>query len=147
MSHIIDSLYLGDKYSVETFFKQEECGIVVNCTYNIPMFYNHTNSIQQYRVTVKDNLCDEECVHLYKALENETLFEIIEHAMSIKKEKVLIHCRAGSQRSAAVVACFLIWKYGLDVFDAIKFIKDKRPVAFSGGVNFLTTIKHFSKTF
>jgi protein-tyrosine phosphatase len=50
--------------------------------------------------------------------------------------KILIHCVNGSQRSAAVTAIFLMYKFGLNFVDACKFIKIKRPICFFGRVNY-----------
>jgi protein-tyrosine phosphatase len=50
---------------------------------------------------------------------------------------------AGMQRSAAVVAIYLVAKYRCTTDEAIAYIKSKRPVAFLGNTNFYKSIKGF----
>ena len=40
---------------------------------------------------------------------------------------VYVHCKAGRSRSATVVVCYLIRKYGLNPDDALLFVEEKRP--------------------
>jgi protein-tyrosine phosphatase len=48
----------------------------------------------------------------------------------------------GSQRSPTVAAAYLIKYYGLNVKEAINFVKSKRMIAFYGGnVNFKPFLK------
>jgi protein-tyrosine phosphatase len=83
------------------------------------------------------------------------LVEDIHYHIS-KNNKVLVNCYAGRQRSAAVVACYLI-KYANYEFDTadskkevvdkcIKYIQMKRPVAFTPRPNFYNTIVKYSKS-
>jgi protein-tyrosine phosphatase len=80
---------------------------------------------------------------------NNKLFEFIEETQVLdkihdalqKSNKVLVHCFAGSQRSCAVVACYLIKYYKMNVTQAIQYIKNKRPIAFYGDVNFIGAIE------
>jgi protein-tyrosine phosphatase len=64
-----------------------------------------------------------------------------------KKGPVLVHCHAGMQRSACVVAMYLIAINGLKVEEAIAYIKQRRPIAFTPGVNFLKAIQGFENTY
>jgi hypothetical protein len=61
--------------------------------------------------------------------------------------RILIHCFAGMQRSAAVTAMFLISQYRCTTDEAIAFIKKRRPIAFYGNVNFYPSIKQFETSF
>ena len=42
---------------------------------------------------------------------------------------VLVHCFAGINRSPAVVAAYLIWKYGLSATQAMLVVRLARPAA------------------
>ena len=55
-------------------------------------------------------------------------------------KNVLIHCVKGSQRSATIVAIYLMVKFGLNYINAVKFIKSKRPICFFGNVNYLNSL-------
>jgi dual specificity MAP kinase phosphatase len=56
--------------------------------------------------------------------------------------RVVVHCRAGQQRSAAVMAAYLMRK-GILLDDAIKYIKTKKKDAFLHSVNFMPALKIF----
>ena len=60
---------------------------------------------------------------------------------------VLVHCAAGMQRSAAVVAMMLIAKYRCTTKEAIAYIKTRRPIAFMINANFYPSITGFEKIF
>ena len=49
------------------------------------------------------------------------------------------------QRSCAVCACYLIKYHKMKPNEAINYIKSKRPIAFFGNVNLLSTIEQFYK--
>ena len=55
-------------------------------------------------------------------------------------KNVLVHCVKGSQRSATIVAIYLMVKFGLNYENAIKFIKSKRSICFFGNVNYLNSL-------
>ena len=58
----------------------------------------------------------------------------------LRKHSVLIHCEMGMQRSAAIVAAYLMKYYGMNPDEAIQFIKDRRIVAFKTRVTFLEAL-------
>jgi protein-tyrosine phosphatase len=53
----------------------------------------------------------------------------------------------GMQRSCALATCYLIKYYNMDYIQAINFIKLKRPIAFFGNINLLSTIEKFFENF
>ena len=54
---------------------------------------------------------------------------------------VIVHCFAGQQRSASVIAAYLINEKGMSYDQAVRFIKSKKPDAFYDGVHFEESIK------
>ena len=139
---ILPGLWLGNIKSAGngTFLKENNIITVFNCTKDIPF---HNSIKKQYRVPVDDNLQEEE-------IRNMELwsYEIVYKLSKEHREgPVLVHCHAGMQRSAAVVAMYLIAKENMKSDDAIKFIKEKRPIAFHHSVNFFKSIKGFEETF
>ena len=139
---ILPGLWLGNVRSSrdDKFLKENNIIRVFNCTKDAPF---HHSIKKQYRVPVDDNLEEEE-------IRNMELwsFEIVYKLSKEHREgSVLVHCHAGMQRSAAVVAMYLIAKQVMKSDDAIKFIKEKRPIAFHHSVNFLKSIKGFENTF
>jgi len=98
---IVPGLWLGD-YSVSqsrTFHKQIGIGSVYNITKTIP-FLKKSNQ-KHIRVPVDDNLKREEIVNLGN-WGFETIVRIDKDIRNGKQ--VLVHCHAGRQRSAAIVA-------------------------------------------
>jgi len=140
---ILPGLWLGNvKASMdEDFIRQNRIHVVFNCTKNLP--FSHLIPIQ-YRVPVDDNLQEEE-------IRNMELwaFEIAYKLISeYKKNKpILVHCMAGMQRSAASVAFLLIAHQRIHAQEAMRFIKEKRYIAFHPRANFERAIHTFDRRF
>ena len=136
---IVPRIWLGNKHASmdEKFLRQHGIQTVFNCTKDLP--FHHTMR-RRYRVPVDDNLEEEE-------IRNMELwsFEIIYKLLLEYKQgnTILVHCAAGIQRSAAVVAMFLMVLTGMKHEDAMLYIKDKRPIAFHQSANFLRSIQGF----
>jgi predicted protein tyrosine phosphatase len=140
---IIPGIWLGNAIASQdqNFFNERRIEAVFNCTKDLPFL---PNIPRKYRLPVHDNLQDEEI----RAMELASFEVIYKLSHEHKKGPVLVHCAAGMQRSAAVVAMYLIAKTpGLRVEDAILFIQKKRPIAFTPGPNFLRAIKAFETAF
>ena len=45
------------------------------------------------------------------------------------QRSVLVHCRGGMNRSPAVIAAYLIWKYGFTAPESMEMVKVARPAA------------------
>ena len=123
----------------ESFLRQNGIETIFNCTKDLPF---HSSMRRRYRVPVDDNLEEEE-------IRNMELwsFEIIYKLLLEYKQgnTILIHCAAGIQRSAAVVAMFLMVFTGMKHEDAMQYIKERRPIAFFKNANFLKSIQGFEK--
>ena len=123
----------------ESFLRQNGIETIFNCTKDLPF---HSSMRRRYRVPVDDNLEEEE-------IRNMELwsFEIIYKLLLEYKQgnTILIHCAAGMQRSAAVVAMFLMVFTGMKHEDAMQYIKERRPIAFFKNANFLKSIQGFEK--
>lgn len=139
---ILPGLWLGNgKASMnDEFLKKNSITVVFNCTKDLPF---HHSIKKRYRVPVNDNLKQEE-------IRNMELwsFEIIyKLSKEHKKNNVLVHCYAGMQRSAAVVAMYLIATQRMKKDDAIQYIRDKRSIAFRPYVNFDKSIQGFQDAY
>ena len=133
-AHLIkDNIWLGNRYSAldNNFLRENKIRVIINCSKNLEFIDN--DSIIKIRVPIDDDL---------RTKSNQDMFkEYIKIIPKLKKfirknENILIHCRAGMQRSASVIAAYLINKYGYSVQDSINFIQSKRNVAFRPGPNF-----------
>ena len=127
---IIPNLYLG---SAQCSYFYDKFDFIVNlcpeCNIKLP---KHAVGINIIDSPSENN----KLIHL---LQDIPILQNI-HKRLLKKEKVLVHCAMGIQRSSTIVACYLIKYCGFTPQSAINFIKTKRNVAFINGVNFQKTI-------
>lgn len=139
---IMPGLWLGNGKSSmnEDFLKKNDIAVVFNCTKDLPF---HSSVRKRYRVPVDDNLQQEEIRNLEL-----WSFEIVyKLSKEHKTHNVLVHCYAGMQRSAAVIAMYLIATQRMKKDDAIEFIRQKRSIAFRPFVNFDRAIQGLQDTY
>jgi len=139
---IIPGLWLGNINASQSkeFLIQNGIKATFNCTKNIPF---HEVVKKRYRIPVDDNLEEEEIRNM-ELWSFESVYKLrVEH----KNGPVLVHCHAGMQRSACVVAMYLIAIKNLKYEDAIKYIREKRPIAFTPSANFLRSIQGFETAY
>ena len=140
---IVPGIWLGNAIASQDsdFYREKGIYAVFNCTKDLPFLQTVP---RKYRLPVHDNLQDEEI----RAMELASFEVVYKLSHEHRKGPVLVHCAAGMQRSAAVVAMYLIATTpGLRVEDAITFIQKKRPIAFTPGPNFLKAIQAFEVAF
>lgn len=141
---ILPGLWLGNRIASQdrTWLQQNQISAIFNCTKDLPFLHNTNNHM--YRIPVDDNLQEAEIRNL-QHWSWEIIYKITKERSS--GNRILIHCAAGMQRSAAVTAMFLISQYRCTTDEAIAYIKSKRPVAFLGNANFYKSIKQFENAF
>lgn len=142
-NEIIPRLWLGNARASmdEEFIKRNNIQVVFNCTKNLP--FSPMIPIK-YRIPVDDNLEEEEIRNM-ELWSGEIALKIIREYMEGKT--ILVHCMAGMQRSAASVAFMLIAYNKMRALDAMKFIKEKRRIAFFPRANFGRSIDYFDRKF
>jgi dual specificity MAP kinase phosphatase len=116
--------------------KKKRFGLVVNCTADVP----DVLPLPIYRVPVDDwsGHADLLLRHLPGAV------QAIDAALS-RGQKVLVHCYAGIQRSASVVAAYLMWKYGATVAEAMAHIQNSKPETFGPDPTFADALKQWEQ--
>lgn len=141
---IIPGLWLGNRYASQDreWIQAKQINAIFNCTKDLPFL--HGIPLHMYRVPVDDNLQKEELRNL-QHWSWEIVYKLSKERAS--GNRVLVHCFAGMQRSAAVVAMYLISQHRCTTDEAIAYIKQRRPVAFLGNVNFYSSIKEFEVGF
>lgn len=132
---ILPGLFLGNWQDAQRLTK---VGLVVNCSKDIPFFAE--NSTVPYRIAVDDAPYDVQ--NLYNLIKDKEVFGMMDYCLKQGKP-VLVHCFAGRQRSAAVMACFLMYKFNLDPNTAMQYIQRRRPIAFTPRANFYSAIQQF----
>lgn len=139
---IIPRLWLGNAKAAgdDGFLQANRINVIMNCTKDIPFSPRHRAA--KYRVHVDDNLQEGE-IHNMKLWGPEIAFTLLKHYYA--GDRILVHCYAGMQRSAACVAMFLIAHFGWRFSQAHDHIRERRPVAFRPGVNFLAAILEFEQ--
>lgn len=153
-NEIVTGLWVGDAKCALSppFIKQNNISLIINCTKEIPAPFRH---VKYMRIPVKDpgpfKNIDQKDVNL--------MTQFLPHVVDIIYQEilnggnVLIHCRAGVQRSAAVATAFLLKYYRknkgdhLTLQEAISLVLKNRPVAFYRGyyVNFHPALNYFNK--
>ena len=144
---VVPGLWLGSRYAAlnPEYLKEKKIGAVFNCTKDFPF---EPVIRRQYRVPVDDNLQEAEIRNL-ELWSYEIVYKIMAEMRRAKAEGegVLVHCAAGMQRSAAVVAMYLIATRGLTTDEAIRFIRSKRQIAFRPSANFEESMRGFEASF
>jgi len=138
---IIPRLWLGNKNAAadEAFLKENNITAVFNCTKTLPF---HPSVLHQYRVPVDDNLQPEEI----KNMQDWAPEAVLRVVQAYKRgESILIHCHAGMQRSAALMAMTLIAMTRQPADSVMSYIRSKRPIAFFPAANFDRSIRGFEQ--
>jgi len=143
---IIPRLWLGNFNASQDvmFLKANQISVVFNCTKDLPFQTQGIQTMTQYRVPIDDNLEPAEIRNL-SLWSHEAVYKLMSEYK--KGNHILVHCAAGMQRSAAVVAMFLIANFYTRAMEAMLYIKKRRPIAFFPGANFNNAIVEFDATF
>ena len=140
---ILPGLWLGNSQGSqdEVFLRTHNIESVFNCTKTLPF---HPSIQNRFRVPIDDNLEEAEIRNL-ELWSYEAIYKLIRE---VKKGKgVLVHCAAGMQRSAAVMAMYLITTQGMTWDQAKRYIKQRRAIAFFPMANFEKAITGFYSSF
>jgi protein tyrosine phosphatase len=129
MYEIVPHLYLSSYQDAQTVPKDF---FVINCSKDLPMVSTEGGGTRLYV---------DDAPHSLETMKRNLplMVKYIEDHVN-KGHNVLVHCFAGQQRSATVVAAYLIKNNNMSVDEAISYIKSKKPDAFYGGVHFLSAL-------
>ncbi len=134
---IVPNIWLGD-IEGENYKSNINVKYIVNCLKDLSFLNNYDN----YKGVVKDSLEKYEIIKLYEYLCETTKF--IYNNM-LKDEPTLIFCENGNQKSATIIAAFLI-KYGNHTKEsAIKSIRTKYKSAFYPDINYIYSLEMFEQ--
>jgi hypothetical protein len=135
---ILPGLWLGNRRAAADieWLRAHDVRAVFNCTKDIPFA---TTATRNYRLPVDDNLAPSEIRNM-RAWAPEAVLKLLREWRS---GPVLVHCAAGMQRSAALVAMLLISMKGMPLDDVIAYIRSRRSIAFLPRANFLPALQDF----
>ena len=134
---IIPNIWLGD-IEGENYKSNINIKYVVNCVKDLG-FLNNYNS---YQGVIKDSLDKYEIIKIYEYLCETTKF--INNNL-INDDATLVFCENGNQKSATIIAAYLI-KYGNHTKEtAIKAIRTKYKSAFYPDINYIYSLEMFEQ--
>jgi protein-tyrosine phosphatase len=142
MSKILENLFLGNFNDAQnkSFLQNNNIQLVINCTEECNFDYKSIDMPNM--VVYKLNFLDNPLQSI--EIENlPSLLYIIDEYLKNKKG-VLIHCYAGMSRSPTICAAYLIWKYRMNTFTSLEFIREKRYII-SPNYGFVLQLDIFSK--
>jgi hypothetical protein len=125
---IIDGLLLGNKYAAQDPTCVNNMGVtrIINVTDTVP---NVFNTVKYYTYPIKDvDICTTPTYQTLEIFNNSA--DIIHDALR-RNETILVHCKRGHHRSAAVVAFYLTKYHNKTLLEAMYIIKNKRSTTFS----------------
>ena len=178
VDEIIPRLWLGDADAAlnADFLLKNRIDYIVNCTQTVPVIHDTLNNIENkeltidqfktlckidtFRIPVNDSLLEKDFILMEQYFK--IILPLLLRKYTIEKKKILIHCYAGKQRSAILVAAFLkvlndngyiglteipennIQK-SLQFQQICNFMLTKRPQVFTYGykINFIKTYKRY----
>lgn len=139
MYEVLPGLCLGSLAQLEALAARVE-DMIVNCTKNL----NYDRPCQAfYRIGVDDDLSPES-----QQMMLSNLIAIVPaiHAALERGQRVLVHCKQGQQRSACVVAAYIIAYHGTEanVARAVDLVRSKKRDAFLFRINFEPALTAFA---
>lgn len=131
LPHLYLASYRDAQEAPDTFY-------VVNCTKDLPMIHE---AHEGFRVPVDDNGTPESITDMAKYLPEAVAYI---HQRISNGEDVIVHCQAGQQRSAAVVAAYMMRYQEHNVLSALEYVRSKKPDAFFWRANFKESLEVFA---
>jgi hypothetical protein len=148
-TEIVKGLWLGNYKAAKdkTFFTEKAIKGVLNMTEDLPNTFRDKKDIEYMRISVDDSLKEKDFKKMTDYIPVGVAF-IHKQLILDRKRGVLVNCFAGRQRSACIVACFLMKYNGLTPSQAVSFITKRRLEAFYYGesINFEKSMDEYYKT-
>lgn len=135
------SLFLGNATAAtnEKWLKDNDIDKILNVT---PYDYQYPDAVQVVQVPHIDNDHHLTQVKMYKKLPH--MIDLVRTWLKEGKN-VLVHCKAGVNRSPTVVIAYLVQYHDMSVQDATKLVREQRPAAYFFGNNFEKALLWFAE--
>ena len=122
VNEITEGLYLGNLFTANNIEVIKNLGVTKVLSliegFRIPK-YNESDNIKHKVILINDSIQENiikyfgECLYFING-----------------EEKVLVHCAAGTSRSATIVIAYLMWKNkGMTFENVLNYVKDKRKIS------------------
>lgn len=124
------------------FLKQHNITTILNVTpYNYQYPENITN-LNIYQLKIFDANDNETQMYMHDAFDY--LVDLIyDDCFDLNKGNVIVHCRAGAQRSPTVVCAYLMKFHHWNMEHAVNYVQSKRPIAYRFYNNFDFCLKMY----
>jgi len=148
---IIDDIYLGNAYNASNYSNiiNNNIGLIINVTEEIPNYYSCENNIEYYNVSIKDlntyHITDFLTVTIKKMRQFYEEEKKKQVDTNILPKKILIHCFMGSSRSATLVIAYLAKYHNLSIDEALAYCKKKRDLV-NINTTFYSDLKKWNDT-
>ena len=136
---ILPNLWIGNN---EILKVKEKLNInfIINCTKDLHFLGKYS----QYKMEMKNNLEKYEIIKMYEYL-NETS-EFI-YKKLLENNSVLVVCETSNQKSASIIAAYII-KYGkINMNNTINSIRTKHNTAFYPAIDYKNALEMFESKF
>ena len=137
---VLPNIWLTDFKATKNykFLQSKKIELIVNCSKDLE--FNNKYNCKCIRLSVSDNLQEEEIDRLYKYF-----FEIVPiiYEFFCKGKPILVHCYAGKQRSASVIVAFILKYTNLTLRDSISYLKLKKKNIFTPCNNFIKALEKY----
>ena len=143
-NEIITNLWVGDYKSAlnKEFLIKNNIKLIINCSKILD--FTDLDNITKIRLSINDDRKQSSNQKMIELFPN--VYNTIDNNLSNNKG-VLVHCKAGMQRSATIVALYLMKKFNMN-FDKVKqIIRNKRQIVFRPFTNFIEPILYFQNKF
>ncbi len=132
---ILPNVWIGSvkDASDANFIKKHDIRLIINATANEPIRY--TRDVNTYRVPIDDSPSDADKLTRYLPITSLLINDMVRY-----NKNVLVHCYAGMNRSATVVAAYLMFSRGWPASKAMAYIKQRKPETFTP-MNFCPALK------
>lgn len=137
---IFDFLFVGDQdiAANAAILEKYRLTYILNTAKECPSFFEGNPQFHYLRLDLLDSATQNLDLNLL-----DLSFRFIEEAKA-RKERVLVHCRAGQSRSATIVIAYLIYANRWTLQEAYRFVQEKRP-AVSPNLGFMAQLTQFEK--
>ena len=127
-----ENIYQGGyraAYDLERM-REQNIGLLINCTGNLdfPDWWDQPGTPEVVRFVVTGWRVDRAIREGQLLPLFETIFRSADHCIFVRKQNVMVHCRAGAHRAGTVGSCFAMRYFGLNPRDAVAHVRRRRDV-------------------